>query len=241
MRLFVLVLLLPPTVNGVQTVAQNQQPPAVNQAYDAGHDSLYRWYLRATIIGVGVALLGIGAIYGQTRATAKAAKATEASVKLQAIALRQWMNLQHWEVWMEKKTSTMRIRFALVNPTTLPLEVNSISITAVILRLTNKAGCSDTSDELEVLPPNNPLILDASVPLSEEQVSELIALEDKLAIDIFVKCAVTFTDSSSRGWYQTFERAVFFDKGTFFALAEYKLLEPSVRDLKNHLKEQKVN
>lgn len=42
--------------------------PEQTQSYDAGHDPLYRAYLWFTIIGVPLALIGIGVIYSQGRA-----------------------------------------------------------------------------------------------------------------------------------------------------------------------------
>jgi hypothetical protein len=44
-------------------------------AYNPEQDSLYRWYLKATIAGAAVAVLGLIFLYVQSRATAKAAEA----------------------------------------------------------------------------------------------------------------------------------------------------------------------
>jgi hypothetical protein len=73
-------------------------------AYDPKSDTLYRWYLLATIIGVIGAFLGIGLIFWQTkllRKTANAAKASADAALINARALisaeRSWIMVDlHW-------------------------------------------------------------------------------------------------------------------------------------------------
>jgi hypothetical protein len=243
----------------------NETPatPAVHQpntqteqanAYDASKDCLYRLYLFATIAGVCVALGGIYAIYQQTEATkqasiattdaaretARSAKATEDSVRLQESALRQWVNIEQWQVWMDKKTSTLRIRFQIVNPTTLPLDLGVIDMITEVLDIDSKPF-PEHSQVSEVLPPSNPFIADICVPLSPEETEKLLDFPDDAAVNVFVTCVIEFTDSASRHWKQIFERAVIFDKGKFFALKGYDHVTPLVRQLRNHLEEQRAH
>jgi hypothetical protein len=214
-------------------------------SYNAKQDTLYRAYLWATIVGVGVALGGILAIYKQTKATrdaaiatAQSAKATEKSVNLQETSLRQWLNLEDWEVWMDKRRGIFRIRFQISNPTKLPLTLSSIDLVTQVLGI----GAEPFSDETpisEVLPPNNPYISDICFPFTDEQVTKLTQMDEREAISSDVYCRVTFIDNTTRHWEQIFERAIIFDKGKFFALGEYDKLTPLVRQLKNQLSEYK--
>lgn len=165
------------------TVHQPNAQAEHANTYDAGKDCLYRLYLFATIAGVCVALGGIYVIYKQTEATAqsaketaRSAKATEDSVRLQGISLRQWVNIERWEVWMDRhedSTSTLRIRFPVVNPTALPIDLRLIDLNTWILGIDAKP-CHERFTESEVLAPNNPFVSDITVHLSGEETNKLI-------------------------------------------------------------------
>src|SRR6202043_2369160 len=189
--------------------------------YDAGKDCLYRLYLFATIAGVCVALGGIYAIYKQTEAPPQAASATEKSVLLQEAALRGWVNIEHWEVWMDKRKSTIRIRFHIINPTQLPLTLSLLDLTTNIDYIGAEKSWKESFQLSEVLAPNNPYIADITAALSDEQTTKLVDLNDTTGIPILINGRIEFSDSIPRQWEQVFERAIFFAKGELFALKEY--------------------
>ena len=62
-----------------QETIEEKAPANKQEQYDAASDKLYRWYLRATIIGVGVAVIGFGLLIVQTIANIRAANAAKES------------------------------------------------------------------------------------------------------------------------------------------------------------------
>jgi hypothetical protein len=226
------------------------QPDAKTEhahSYDPSKDCLYRLYLSATIFGVFIALGGIYAIYTQTEATKKAAEATAQSaeatqetVRLQEVSLRQWTNIGHWEVWIDKREPTLRIRFHVVNPTKLVLDLESIDLSSRIFDLSQEPRIEEFHRS-EALPPNNPRVLDVTLPLNEEQVRTLTQWDDDRGIIVIIKCFIVFVDAGGmRRWEQTVERGVLFDKGELFGLKDYIHLTPKVRVMRNHLREKKT-
>lgn len=173
------------------------------EPYNAGKDTLYRIYLWAAIIGVFVALGGIGAIWAQTIATARSAQATERSaeateksVKLQEIAHKQWVNLGGWSV--EKTISRHRrlnISFKISNPTKVPLTLH-----AVLMNF----GDNPRLDEghINLLAPENPYIIRTFVDVSYTQMR--LFVNSVLVIPIHVR--VLFADAFGRHWEQQFGR-----------------------------------
>src|SRR4029077_19039074 len=90
----------------------NTQTKEAN-AYNAAEDTLYRWYLRATIAGVAVALVGLSVLRKQNRNLAS-------QIKIQSLALRQWIDTKHWKARIpdHERPTTMEIVVDIVNPTT---------------------------------------------------------------------------------------------------------------------------
>jgi hypothetical protein len=196
-------------------------------------------------LGVIAGVIGIVAIYKQTEATkdaaiatAKSAKATEDIVKLQEISMKQWVDIEHWEVWLEKRTSTLRIRFQVVNPTSLPMDLHLIELSTRIGSIRTAPHLESFPQTGEVLCPHNPSICDITVALADEETTKLVNMPDMEPIFIAVQCRVIF-DSNTRRWEQEFQRAIFFMKADLLALKEHGSLTPEVREWKNSLTEQK--
>jgi hypothetical protein len=77
-----------------------------HDAYDARTDSLYRWYLRATIIGVCGGLIGLVFLILQTIATHTAADAAKKSAEALIKSERAWINV---EVNTSEKLTEVRL------------------------------------------------------------------------------------------------------------------------------------
>jgi len=215
-----------------------------NDPYDARHDPLYRAYLGISILGVIVALGGVLAIYRQTKATAQAAqasaesaaaaarsaKATEDSVTLQEVSLRQWLNIGHWEVWLDKNdTKRLRIRFHIINPTNLPLDLEKINREISILSAPPKREEEVVEN---ILAPQNPQIVYTSADLAEKCME---TLKSSQPLVISVKCVAFFVDVRKKRWEQTFERFVVVTNKILGTAGEPK--EPShVREVRNNLR-----
>jgi hypothetical protein len=218
--------------------------PKQDDPYDPRHDPLYRANLGFTIIGVIVALGGVWAIYGQTKATAQAAqassesaaatarsaKATEDSVKLQEVSLRQWLNIGHWEVWLDKNDAKrLRIRFHVINPTNLPLDLEKVSREISILNAPPK---KEEEVVKNILAPQNPQIVYTFADLEEKWMETLKASQPLV---ISVKCVAFFVDVRKKRWEQTFERFVVITNKVLGSAGEPK--EPShVREVRNYLR-----
>jgi hypothetical protein len=227
------------------TIREPEREDKRSSPYDAGKDCLYRVYLVFAILGVLAGVFGIIAIYRQTKAiaestsaTKEAAQATRDSVRVQEAGLRQWLNIDNWQVWMDKRESRLRLRFSLTNASTLPLTLHTITENVVILGSDSNEHSEQSNFEANVVAPENPYIGDITMPLSDEQSNFLIDFPDESAINLFVSCEVIFTDVRGKRWKQIFDRAVFFGKAELFGLKEYEQLTPRFRDFKNILREE---
>jgi hypothetical protein len=88
---------------GVQYfVSQPEVETAQQQPYDAKSDSLYRAYLRATIIGVAGGLIGIGILVWQVIITRTAANAAKSSADALVASERAWIHAEL--VWSETES-----------------------------------------------------------------------------------------------------------------------------------------
>ncbi|HLJ28688.1 MAG TPA: hypothetical protein VKY85_18410 [Candidatus Angelobacter sp.] len=76
---------------------QAQQEKTTQGEYDPYSDRLYRWYLRATVIGVFVGFIGISALIWQNTITRKAANAAKESADAVVNSERAWVMADlHW-------------------------------------------------------------------------------------------------------------------------------------------------
>jgi hypothetical protein len=161
--------------------------------YDPREDALYRTYLVFTIVGVLGAVTGIIVIGLQTSAIRKSAQATEKSVKLQEVSLRQWVNLIEWEAQVAfDENDVLEITFSVANPTKVPLTLEAILV---------QVGSEERKNYgiVSVLAPENPFIVSTSIKLSREQRDDYYA--SQLVLNL--KCWVTFIDCLGNGWVQT--------------------------------------
>jgi hypothetical protein len=197
---------------------QQQTKPELADPYDPRHDYLYRAYLWFTIGGVVVGLIGIVAIYAQTRATARSARASEDSVKLQEIGLKQWLKLENWQTaTFEDSPRDLWVFFHVVNPTGRPL---------VFQTAFAEIGSSGRQPiaALGVLAPDNPFVASVMVPLKDE---EFDRFQGRQGLGLTAKCYVLFADCCGDKWQQDFERT----------LVCRQHMAPGVSDLKNTLHE----
>jgi hypothetical protein len=217
-----------------------------NDTYDPRRDRLYRAYLAFTIFGVVAALGGIYAIYKQTEATkqateatalsaretAKSAKAAEDSVRLQESALRPWVNIGDWKVWIVKKTSKLRIRFHVINPTELPIDLKVIKFGTEIM-------ADDAQEEVVavegVLAPHNPYIVDSELELDNKYID---MLTNSKPIILAFECSVVFADIRQKQWEQIFKRFIIFGKQILDVTdLPDNMITPHVRDTGNQLRQ----
>jgi hypothetical protein len=126
---------------------------------------LSNWPLVAVAIwGILVAIRTLNAIKEQTKATRIAAEASEKSVNLQATALRQWVDIKEWRstVWIpEGGVLSLHIQFDVVNPTSLPLTLDS-----VFIMLGDQGG---KVGRRNLVPPGKGHPVVTSVKITEEQ------------------------------------------------------------------------
>jgi hypothetical protein len=221
----------------VAPIAVGQPPAQAEHAntYDASRDCLYRLYLVSTIVGVFVALGGIYTIYQQTEATrkaaeatAKSAKATEDSVRLLESSLRQWLNIGHWEIWLEENTNRLRIRFHVINPTRLPVDLERLELEIQIM----SAGAEKEERAIsEVLPPDNPYIVDTVTEFGDKWIG---VLKTSHLVIVSIKCIAFFMDAKRQRWEQVFERYLLVTDAVV-SNKPHEMIAPHVREIRNNL------
>jgi hypothetical protein len=182
------------------TVSEKEAGDEKSDPYDARDDWLYRLYLAFTILGVIAGIGGVVAIYKQTKATTKAAQATEDSVKLQQVALRQWVNIRNWKSWIPDRSnrpSELRIEFEVVNPTRAPLVIRWSRITA-------QSGALAVSGfpENAMLIPDNPHFVSTLVELTQMQ---RLNYSSPNGLVLSIEGAIAYTDALRDKWRQEFK------------------------------------
>lgn len=81
------------TISGNLYVSEPHAQAKQEGSYDARRDPLYRWYLGATIAGVGGAIVGIIVLICQTKATKKAADAALRNAQVVINSERAWLDI----------------------------------------------------------------------------------------------------------------------------------------------------
>jgi len=166
-----------------------------DQPYNAAKDSLYRVYLWAAIIGVAVALVGIGMLWYQSRHL-------QSQIRLQERGLRQWVNTSDWKVaGTGQETSDRRqiieVSFLLSNETRAP-------ITLIAVTFNSEDHPASTGDEgfaeHSMLLPNNPFRPTLRVPLTRKE--ELDYVRDGILLRI--GGMIVYTDALEETWRQNF-------------------------------------
>lgn len=171
--------------------AEEQPNTQAQQAnsYDPPQDALYRWYLRATIAGVVVALGGLWILRNQNRNLAN-------QIKVQSLALRQWVDTTNWRTRLPYpvRPRTLELIVDIVNPTNAPISLILIRIT-VSDGKTNATGFPRNT----LLLPNKPLTYRAYIELGQEQFANLIS-ENGLILQ--VEGSIIYIDSLKDEWEQ---------------------------------------
>ena len=162
------------------------------------------------LIGIFVAWLTLKDIHSQAKETAKATQATalaaqatqksaeaaEKSVKLQEAALRQWLDIENWKAipWMrEGGTLSLNVQFDVVNPTDLPLTLDSVLI------MFGEQG--NKIDRKNLIPPKKSKPVVTTVPITEEQ---LLKWEDLKELNFMIGGYVQFIDALEKTQVQPF-------------------------------------
>jgi hypothetical protein len=127
----------------------------------------------------------------QSYETRKAAKATEKSVRLQEVNLRQWVAIENWKAIPyipEGGAWDLHVQFDVVNPTKLPLTLNSVLVTF------SCHGCGDQGGKIgrkNLVPPGKGHPVVTSLKITEEQ---LVKWEDLEELVFIVNGSVEFED-----------------------------------------------
>jgi len=162
------------------------------------------------LIGIFVAWLTLKDIHSQVEETAKATQATalaaqatqksaeaaEKSVKLQEVALRQWVDIDNWKAvpWIpEGGEMSLHIQFDVINPTSLPLTLNSVSIAL--------SGQESKVSGKNLIAPKKSQPIVTSVKITEEQ---LLKWEDLKELIFMVNGYVDFEDTLTKPQTQPF-------------------------------------
>ena len=157
-------------------------------AYDPAKDMLYRAYLLFTIIGVLIALGGIGFLWRQNRHL-------ERQIGIQQRSSRQWVNVTDWQQQtVSDRPNTIEIDFQVKNPTSIPLRLDMV--------MSKTSGQSNDSGVVTFLAPDNPFPRELYVTLNTEQLT--LYEQSKLVLDTEV--SVFFTDAFDNQWNQIFQR-----------------------------------
>jgi hypothetical protein len=164
-----------------------------NQPYNAANDSLYRWYLRATIVGVFVALGGLGMLWIQSRHL-------QSQIRLQERGQRQWVNTSDWKAGLTTDSNGnffATISCAISNVTHAP-------ITLILIRLASENHKGISTDEgfpqNTLLLPNNPIRHNCLAPLTEDEIDAFT----HLGLLFKLSGMIVYTDALEDTWTQSF-------------------------------------
>lgn len=108
------------------------------------------------------------AVQRQTNMLERSTAATEKSVKLQEVAMRQWVSIENWngQIVTREGKRLLEFKFDIVNRTKSPLRLEFIT--------TNAHGCATQQRADHVLGPEKEFsVTRVTGPLSEEQQSKL--------------------------------------------------------------------
>jgi hypothetical protein len=163
--------------------------------YDPTKDVLYRAYLLFTIIGVLIALGGIGVLWWQTGQIRTQTEHLQKQISIQQRSSRQWVNVTDWhQQAVVARPNTIEIAFQIKNPTSIPLRLDIV--------MSKASGQSNDSGLVTFLAPDNPFPHELYVTLTTEQLTHYE--QGKLVLD--TEISVFFTDAFDNQWNQTFQR-----------------------------------
>jgi len=165
------------------------------QPYDAAKDSLYRSYLKATIIGTLVALGGLCILWRQSLHL-------QSQIRLQERAQRQWVNTSQWKVIatgqeLSPGRPIVEVGFTLSNETRAP-------ITLALVTFNSEGHPAHTGDqgfpENTMLLPGNPFRPSLRITLTREDAFDYI--HEGLLLKI--SGVIVYTDALEETWRQSF-------------------------------------
>jgi hypothetical protein len=140
----------------------------------------------------------------------------------------------HWRIWIEKETKRLRIRFNIINPTHLPVDLENISLEVAIMSADPQKEESPIQNE--VLPPDNPRIIDTVIDFGDRWIGFLKTNDPQMVI-VGVKCTAIFRDARHKQWEQTFERYLLVTSRVLDEdPTKSKMVTPVVRTTKNSLR-----
>jgi hypothetical protein len=175
-----------------------QEPAGQTQkqdTYNPKQDTLYRAYLWFTIIGVLIALGGIGVLLRQNRQISRQTEHLERQIEIQQRSSRQWLNVLEWRQHLaEEMPNNIGIYFQIENPTDIPLRLDAV--------MSGALGQQLDSGLVTFLAPDNPFPMEFFVRLNAEQ----MALYEGNGLVLEVEVSVFFTDAFDNQWNQIFQR-----------------------------------
>jgi hypothetical protein len=181
--------------NGCSVQTQPSTETDKENSYNPQRDALYRAYLIATIIGVLIALAGIGFIWRQNKHIQRQTGHLESQITIQQRSSRQWVNISGWQQHLaDGMANTIEVSFQIENPTPIPLRLDGVMYKA--------NGTNGASGLVTFLPPENPFPHQLHVILNKEQT----ALYEKAKLVLETEVSVFFTDAFDNQWNQVFER-----------------------------------
>lgn len=181
--------------NDCPVKAQPSSEVDKEKPYDPTQDTLYRFYLISTIVGVLIALGGICILLRQNRQIRTQTEHLEKQIAIQQRSSRQWVNVIEWR--HERSSSrqdTLELFYRIENPTPIPLRLD------MVMSKTN--GSNGGSGLVTFLVPDNPFPCDLSVILNPEQLLHF----HKGDLVLNVEISVFFTDAFDNQWNQIFQR-----------------------------------
>lgn len=161
------------------------------ESYCVSTETLYRWYMWATIAGAIGTIVGIFVLVRQSILIRRSTQATERSVKLQENTQRQWIDLRDWTVFRIDATKPLEVQFKIANPTNLPLTQHGVIVSVDGRRI-------DEDAPILLITPADPSLHGIGITLTQEQEK----LYDKTVLPFSFEVTVLFADSHNIHWAQ---------------------------------------
>jgi hypothetical protein len=187
---------VPPPPLVVQPPAPVPQPATQVKQYSRNNDPEDIWYeavspgtwpnwavVIAALAAVLVAVRTLREMKDQAQATRLAAEAARDSVRLQGVAMQQWLVIEGWTTSYDDRDNSIKITARVKNPTALPL---------IILGHEDRVGgLSFAYTSNRVLAPNDHFLVEFQTdPLSEEARRGYLGL----GTSVFVSVIVNYRD-----------------------------------------------
>jgi hypothetical protein len=196
---------VPVTVNIIQNAppSPEQKEPTKNKSHD-----WYEWFWPPIWSNWAVVVVAAIAAYAgfsnlrelkvQSHAMTKSATATENSVNLQKIALRQWVDTQNFTTSIPYGDSPnlLQVSFRVVNPTPIPIRLWFIQITS--------SGGQNNAQGFPrntLLTPSHPYTFSGGIALTDGQLAKIKSIE---GLVLPIKVSIIYIDAVRDSWEQVF-------------------------------------